>query len=245
MNIKIDTHMHTIVSGHAYNTMKEMIVAAKDKGMEAIALTDHAPNMPGTTGMFYFQNFYVMPEEMYGVRVLHGAELNILDEMGNVDLPEHICEKLDLTIASIHVPKECYGESKGIVLNTQAYLNAMKNPWINIIGHPDDSRIPVDYDTLVAAAKEHDILLELNNSSLDPRGYRQGARANQEKLLELCKKYKVSISLGSDAHIDSSLGEFSRVIEVLKACDFPENQIANMSLERLYAHINYGKRKNI
>ena len=46
MKIVLDTHAHTLASGHAYNTIREMAKAAADKGLEAIALTDHAPDMP-------------------------------------------------------------------------------------------------------------------------------------------------------------------------------------------------------
>lgn len=56
MNIKVDTHSHTLVSGHAYNTIQEMAKMAKEHGMEAIAFTEHAPEMPGTCGIFYFEN---------------------------------------------------------------------------------------------------------------------------------------------------------------------------------------------
>ncbi|MFI3209419.1 MAG: phosphatase [Eubacteriales bacterium] len=241
MKMVLDTHTHSIVSGHAYNTMKEMIEAARKKGLEGIALTEHAPNMMGTTGLFYFMNSYVVPDVIDGVRVFMGAELNILDETGRVDLPDSVCEKLDLNIASIHMPKGCYEASKGIVLNTQAYVNAMKHSFVNIIGHPDDSRFPVDLDTIVAAAKEHHVLVELNNSSLNPAGYRENAMENQVKIIELCKKYNTSVSLGSDAHIDLDVGNFSRIIPLLEANEFPEELIANTSMERLLAYINVGK----
>lgn len=241
MKIVLDTHSHSIVSGHAYNTMKEMVDKAREKGLEAIALTEHAPNMRGSTGLYYFMNLYVVPKVMNGVRVFCGTELNILDEWGNVDLPDFVYEKLDLVIASLHSPKECYGESKGIVLNTQAYVNAMKRRGVHIIGHPDDNRLPVDYDTLVAAAKEHHVLLEINNSSLNPDGFRENALENQLKMLELCKKYKVSITLGSDAHIDMDLANFDRAFQVLEACEFPEELVMNTSLEKLNTFIENKK----
>ena len=57
MNMKIiaDTHAHTLASGHAYSTIKEMAAAAKAKGLKALALTEHAPEMPGTCGLFIFR----------------------------------------------------------------------------------------------------------------------------------------------------------------------------------------------
>ena len=106
MKIVLDTHAHTIVSGHAYNTIREMAQMAKEKGLEAFALTEHAPQMPGTCHEFYFQNLHIVPREMYGVRLFMGVELNIMNEKGEVDLPESTLCQMDIAIASIHGP--CY-----------------------------------------------------------------------------------------------------------------------------------------
>ena len=110
MKIVLDTHAHTIASGHAYNTIKEMAQAAAEKGLEAIALTEHAPKMPGSCHDFYFQNLKVVPRVQCGVKLFLGTEANIMDEHGTVDLPDGVLEKLDLVIASIHPP--CYAGQK-------------------------------------------------------------------------------------------------------------------------------------
>ncbi len=241
MNIVLDTHSHTIVSGHAYNTIREMAHMAKVKGLEAISLTEHAPSLPGTTGLFYFQNLVMVPREWEGVKVFFGSELNIMDETGRIDLPEDVCHNLDLCIASMHSPQECYGDTKGIVKNTQAYVNAMKHSFVNIIGHPDDGRYEVDYETIVAAAKEHKVLLEINNTSLDPRGFRKNAKENQLEMLEYCKKYQVAVSLGSDAHVDVELGNFVRAMQTLKEVNFPEELVVNTSVDKLLKYVNIGR----
>ena len=59
MTIEIDTHAHTLVSGHAYNTMREMVQMAAEKGLKGLALTEHAPKMPGSTTLYYFENLGV------------------------------------------------------------------------------------------------------------------------------------------------------------------------------------------
>ena len=59
MKFAADTHAHTLASGHAYSTIKEMAAAAGARGLQALALTEHAPEMPGTCGLFYFQNLDV------------------------------------------------------------------------------------------------------------------------------------------------------------------------------------------
>ena len=51
-NSVLDLHTHTIVSGHAYSTLREMAKAASDKGLELLGITEHAPKMPGTCHLF-------------------------------------------------------------------------------------------------------------------------------------------------------------------------------------------------
>ena len=231
MKIVLDTHAHTLASGHAYNTIREMAKAAADKGLEAIALTDHAPDMPGSCHLFYFQNLRVVPRNQCGVKLFLGTEANILDENGSVDLPDSVLAEMDLVIASIHPP--CYKGAKTKKDIKNAYLAAMENPHIDIIGHPDDGRFMVDYEAIVKKAKETHTLLELNNSSLRPGGFRVNTRENDLEMLRLCKKYEVPISIGSDAHVDVDLAGFDLAMEVLKECEFPEELVVNTSLERL------------
>ena len=236
MKYLVDSHSHTIVSGHAYSTRMEMIQAAKTKGLEALALTEHAPKMPGTCHEFYFQNYPGVPRTVDGLHIFMGAELNILDELGTVDLPDFVLQSLDLAIASIHGP--CYSTNSEIIekgsrdLNTQAYLNVMKNPYIHIIGHPDDGRFPLDYERLVRGAKETHTLLELNNSSQRPEGFRVNTEENAKVMLELCKKEGVYITTGSDAHIDIDVGGFSCIEKLVQEADFPEELIATTSYEK-------------
>lgn len=233
MKIEIDTHTHTLVSGHAYNTLREMAHMAAEKGLKGLAVTEHAPKMPGSTGLYYFQNLRVVPREMYGIKLFLGVELNIMDEEGTIDLPEQVVEDLDISIASIHTP--CFAGERTKETITKAYINTMKNDCVDIIGHPDDGRFPVDYDMLVRTAKETGTLLEVNNTSLSPKGFRQNTKDNAKKMLEYCKKYDTMVVLGTDAHVDVSIAEYQYAQEVLRETDFPEELIANTSLEKLRA----------
>lgn len=236
MKFIADTHAHTLASGHAYSTIKEMAAAAKAKGLKALALTEHAPEMPGTCGLFYFQNLDVVPREADGVRLLMGAEVNIMDPDGTVDLPENTCRELDIVVASIHPP--CYGTNHTPEENIRAYTEAMKKPYIHIIGHPDDGRFPLDYELLVKTAKETGTLLEINNSSLRPQSFRKGARENVLTMLDLCKQYEVPVTTGSDAHVDVDAGNFTNVREVLEYCDFPEELVVTTDWERLREYLD-------
>lgn len=237
MNIKVDTHTHTLASGHAYSTIKEMAEMASERGLEALALTEHAPEMPGTCGEFYFRNMKILPRERYGIYLLYGAEVNIMDEDGTVDLSDSVLKKLDIVVASVHPP--CFRGQKTKEKVTQAYVNAMKNPYINIIGHPDDGRFPIDYDVLARTAKETGTLLEMNNSSLRTFSSRQNAQENVKELLKCCKKYQVPITTGSDAHLDLEVGGFDLAMEFLEKYDFPEELVVTTSLEKLKPFINY------
>lgn len=230
----LDMHTHTLASGHAYNTIDEMARSASEKGLQLLGITDHGPAMPGSAQTIYFSNFKMLPREMFGIHVLFGCELNILDYEGRVDLPERILAMQDYAVASIH--GLCY-ESGTVAQNTAAYLNVMKNPHVRIIGHPDDRRYPVDYDTLVAAAKEAHVLLEVNSGSLNPTSVRPGAREQYLVMLEACKKYRQSVIVDSDAHYRVDVGNHTRAMEVLEEVAFPPELIVNRSIAALAEYI--------
>lgn len=236
MNIKVDTHTHTLASGHAYSTIREMAKAAKEHGLEALAITDHAPTMPGGPHLFYFQNTKVLPREMEGVQMLYGVELNILNEEGEVDLPIEVIDKLDIRIASMHTP--CYAGEITKENITRAYMNVMENSRIDIIGHPDDARFPIDYEKLVRKAKETNTLLEVNNSSLHPQSFRQGAKENIRELLKECKKQKVQVVIGTDSHVDVDVGICNFAAAAMEEVDFPPELVANTEFDKLKERLN-------
>ncbi|MFV0527279.1 MAG: phosphatase [Lachnospiraceae bacterium] len=236
MNYVLDLHTHTIASGHAYSSMREMAQAAADKDLAMLGLTEHAPAMPGTCHPFYFQNLKVIPRTMYGVQLLMGAELNIVDYEGHVDMEGRDLESLDVTVASLHSP--CF-KAGSVVENTRAYVNAMKNPYINIIGHPDDARMPADYKALVEAAKEYHKVIELNNSSLRPFSFRENAKENDVEILRWCMEYEVPIVVDSDAHIDVDVGNFDYAIPLLEMMKFPEHLILNRNTEAIKPYLNF------
>lgn len=231
----LDTHTHTLASGHAYGTIRENAQAAAKKGLELLAITDHAPKLWGSCQTIYFQNLKVVDRHAYDVELLMGVELNILDEQGNIDLPLRTLKQMDLTIASLHVPCITPGSRE---FNTEACINAMKNPYVNILGHPDDPRYPVDYRALAQAAKEYEVLLELNNSSLRPGGSRKNARGFDAEMLKLCMEYQTPIVIGSDAHVDTDIGRHDEALELLEEIGFPEKLVVNRSVEELKKYAN-------
>lgn len=229
MKLVLDTHTHTIASAHAYSTVTEMARAAGERGLELLAITDHGPELEDSSPKLHFMNYHVLPKEMFGVHMLYGCELNILDFDGNVDLEEDILRRLDICIASFHTMCTKAGS---IEENTKAYLNVMENPYVSIIGHPEDGYIPVDFEALVKKAKEKKVMIEVNNSSLKSAFYRLNTRENIKTILKLCKEHKVYVSVGTDAHFWSAVGNFDEALKVLDEVDFPKELIANTSKEK-------------
>lgn len=231
----LDTHTHTIASGHAYSTIRENAKAAAEKGLELLAITEHAPRMLGSCGPIYFQNLRVVDRSAFDVELLLGVELNILDEQGRIDLEGRTLKQMDIAIASLHIPCINPGSRE---YNTEACIQAMKNPYVNILGHPDDSRYPVDYRALVQAAKENEVLLELNNSSLRPDGSRKDAKGLDIEMLKLCVEYEAPIVIGSDAHVDVDVGRHDKALQLLEEIDFPEELVVNRSTGELKKYVN-------
>lgn len=220
----LDVHTHTIASVHAYSTLREMITAARDKGLKLVGISDHGPKMPGCFHEIYFCNFKVIDRSAYGIDLVMGAELNIIDYSGSTDLSAHLLKGLDYAIASLH--DICINPGT-VEENTAAIIGAMKNPAVKIIGHPDNPLYPVDFDAIAKAAKENHVLLECNNSSYSPKSSRQGSRELAAELLRACKQYGTMIIMGSDAHIDLDVGNHVYSKEVIAAADFPEELVIN------------------
>ena len=234
-NFEADLHTHTIASGHAYNTIREMARAAADKGLKALGITEHAPKLPGTCHRFYFDNLKIVSREMYGIRLFLGSEVNIMDSRGTLDMSDKLLNSMDIVIASLHI---ACTEPGTVEENTQAYLNVIKNPYVDIIGHPDDGRYEIDYEALVQGAKEYGKVLELNNHSMEPDCNRQNAVENDREMLELCKKYQVPVVMDSDAHFDLLIGEFDLARNLLEKLDFPDELVLNRSVDAIRKYVN-------
>lgn len=238
MEYYLDVHTHTIASGHAYNTIMEMAKAAFDKGLHLLGITEHAPAMPGSCNTIYFHNLKVVPRLLCGIEVMFGAELNILDYDGHVDLDLRSLKQLDLKIASMH----SYCINPGTKAeNTRAVLGAIRNPLVDIIGHPDEGCFALEYEAVVEAAKETNTLLEVNNNSLNPNGARKGARENLIKMLELCRQYEQPVVMNSDAHVFCDVGRHDFSEKLIEELGFPEELIVNRSVDVFKEYINRKK----
>lgn len=236
MKYPIDIHTHTVASGHAYTTLLENAKYASEIGLEVLGTTDHAPNMPDAPHEWYFGNFKSLPREIYGVTMLYGCEANIVDYEGNIDLPLHRQEQIDIMLASIHDPVMKPNDNPD--LNTTAFLKAMDNPNVHIIGHAGNPAFPIHAEALVKKAKEENILIEINNSSFIRS--RIGSDKTCSKIARLCKENGVRIILNSDAHSCFHIGNFDAALKILNDINMPEELIINRSKTEL---LNYLKDK--
>lgn len=217
MKILLDTHTHTLASTHAYSTVLEMAKYASEAGMEAIAITDHAPAIPDGAHPWHFQNLKAIPREIYGVKILYGAEVNILDLEGNIDLADEVLEKLDVVNASIHAP--CYKDGDATD-HTSAYLAIVNNPLVDVICHSGSPAFAYDYEKIIDLAKKNHKLIEINNHSFDVR---KASIPNCRKIAEICKEKEVGIVVSSDAHITFDLGNYNNALGMLSEISFPKN----------------------
>ncbi|MBR4643627.1 MAG: phosphatase [Bacteroidaceae bacterium] len=235
MKTLLDVHTHTVASGHAYSTIQEMAQEAAERGLQILGITEHAPGIPGTCDPIYFRNLHVVPRQMYGVRLLLGAELNILDTKGTLDLDEKHYRILDIRIAGVHGLCWQGGTREE---NTAGVEAAIRNPWTHIISHPGDGTADLLFEPLVLAAKETKTLLEINNSSLNPLRHKDVAVANNLEILRLCKQYEVPVILSSDAHISYDIADYGFIHPLLFKTEFPEALIMNDKPEAFLAYLN-------
>ncbi len=104
-SFQFDIHTHTIASGHASTaTITDMAKAAASKNLKMLGISDHGPATCGGGKPSYFRSLSYAQKERLGVEMLYGAEANILNNEGKLDLEDSILAKLDYVIASIHKP---------------------------------------------------------------------------------------------------------------------------------------------
>lgn len=233
--IEADLHCHTIASAHAYSTVMELASAARAIGLKAIAITDHGPAMDDGAPMVHFTNLRILPKQMYGIRMIQGAEANVVDFEGRIDLNQTCLERLEWIVASFHDDVIQPGTSEQ---HTHAYEEIAKNPYIDVIGHSGTACFPFNYERLIPIFKANHKIVEINNHTFLVR---PSSCENCRKIALLCKKYEVPVVISSDAHFAGEVGAVSEAWNMLRAIDFPQTLIMNRSLDSVLSWI--AKRK--
>lgn len=236
MKIVIDPHCHSVQSKHAKATLMENIEMAKSIGLDGLCITNHGPMYGDSPSEAYFEGLTRLPEKYGDFHIFSGAEVNILDDKGTVDLSQECLSSLKWVIASIH--SVCFFNHNSDYI-TNAYINALKNPFIHCLGHIGQEKFPCDFNKIVKTAKKLNKIIEINNSSL--LGMRKGAPTLCREVLKLCKEYGVKIVISSDAHEKEDIGNFSEAIKLINEISFPENLIINSNLNKFTTYIIGGK----
>ncbi|MCH4167367.1 MAG: PHP domain-containing protein [Megasphaera sp.] len=228
MNIIADLHTHTLLCRHGFSTVTEVMEEAGRQGLLAVGLTEHGPGYPGSVGWAYFNTYRDIPRKVGDLEVLCGAEANFMKLDGTLDFTDDQLAKLDIVIASCH--KECSpsGTEQEV---TGMMTAAMKQGYVDIIGHPDNPIYPVNAEVLAAAAAKYQVALEINNSS---PAARPGSEPMCRQIIAAAKRHGTLLAVNSDAHYHKVVGSFAYALRLLTEMEVPEEQVINSSLDRLH-----------
>lgn len=229
----LDIHTHTLASGHAYGTIREMAQGAAERGLKLLGISEHGPGTPGTCEPIYYNCMPYAPRNKYGVEIMYGCELNVHDD-GTFRLAEKPLSRLDYAIVGIH--GVCYHD-QGRRKNTENLIACMRHPKVCLVSHPDDDHTPLDYPMLVAAAKELGVALEVNNNSLIKGDRRLNCVENYRQMLALCEQERVPIVVSSDAHDPDYVGRFDLACALLSEVGFDRDLIINLEVDRWKEHV--------
>ena len=222
-----DLHVHTNASQHAYSTLYENVLAAAKCGLNMIANTDHGPALPDSPHIWKISKQYKLPDSAEGVRILRGAEANIVDFNGGLDIPDEILSQLEWVIASLHT----YVIEPGTFdQHTACWIEIAENPRVDLIGHCEDLRYDFDHRAVVSALRDNQKILEVNNNSFLRRA---GSLDNLRSILKLCIQYQVPVAVNSDAHFCSDVGRHGPALKFLEEMDFPVQLVVNGTGEAL------------
>lgn len=237
--LPIDLHVHTMASGHAFCTLREVASSAGELGYSVIGITDHGPSMEGAATPGYFEMCERVPRSIGGVRILMGCELNILNSQGDVDLSVRCMSKQGILIAGLHA-RTPYPRYSSCQDNTRAIIEAMERFRIHVVSHPYRVRYPTNVEDLVNAACDCGTLLELNvslfrsilRSTCDPSEHE--TVVHTRRMLDCLRREGASFVISSDAHeIGEMLVPRCFMVQLERLLGFSKNEAANKSVDSL------------
>lgn len=201
-DIRGDVHMHTVETD-GRNTIEEMAEAARNRGYEYMAITDHSKNLAFANGLTderalaHIQRIREVEKKMQGIRIFAGIEVDILGD-GSLDLSDSVLEQLDIVIASVH---SLFNQDRAAM--TDRLLKAISNPNTSLIGHPTGRLLlrrdayQLDLDAIFKAAAQSKVAMELNSypDRLDL----------SDVHLRMAKQHGVKIVINTDSHHTSHM----------------------------------------
>ena len=201
-DIRGDVHMHTVETD-GRNTIEEMAEAARERGYQYMAITDHSKNLAFANGLTderalaHIERIQAVGKKMKGIRIFAGIEVDILAD-GTLDLSDSVLERMDIVIASVH---SHFNQDRATM--TERLLKAISNPNTSIIGHPTGRQLlrrdayPFDVDAILQSAAKHKVAMELNSypDRLDLCDVH----------LRMAKQHGVKIVVNTDSHHTSHM----------------------------------------
>ncbi len=166
-DIRGDLHMHTTATDGTAS-IREMIDAAKARGLEYIAITDHSKRVSMANGLdatrlrAHWKEIDKIREKVSGIEVLCGIECDILED-ATLDLDDEVLAEADWVLAVLH-----YGLKQPRQQITKRLLTAITNPNVDCIGHPTGRLVgkrpgaDVAFDEILKAAADHGTMMEIN-----------------------------------------------------------------------------------
>lgn len=230
--LKIDLHNHTVLSGHAFSTLNEIIEKALRNDMIIVGISDHGPSMIGAPNESYFTMTNDIMNETNKVMVLFGCEANIMDINGSIDISADTIQRLNYVIAGLHklTPYE-FTDKKN---NTKALIASMEKNSIFAISHPINESFPIDIIPVIRAAKDLDIAMEINDRVLKSKSTE--IIKKYIDFIECCGENDVKMILSSDSHTLSTACNFSSINKIERFLngiylynDYPEILIEKMN----------------
>ncbi|MGA2508131.1 MAG: hypothetical protein ABSF80_11725 [Chitinispirillaceae bacterium] len=219
MALQVDLHVHSLFSACGLHTFLELLEHGRRIGLRAMAITDHGLAVGGRLTSVFFERFR---QPCRDIKLYKGIEHNILDEKGAIDVSWQMMPFVDLLLFGVHPnikPHSSREHYTGMVIAA-----IEKNPFLDILSHPNDPMYPLDYAIIAKKAREAGIALELNNSKV------LYARSTAEDALELvyaCKEAGCLMAVNSDTHALQELGRDEAVRPLLEKAKFPEELIVN------------------
>lgn len=229
--IEVDTHTHTVLSGHAWSTLRENALAGRQRGLLGMCLTEHGYALPGAGPAYLTAVQKMLPPELESLIMFYGVEANIMGLEGQIDIAEHMLFGSAWNIASMH--PECM-ESGTEAENTASYKLVLAHPAVDMLGHIDDLRFPSRFDEVIGEAGRLGKIIEINNNSLNNR---RGSIPRVEEIAVLCAQHGVRVAVSSDAHFDTMIGVVDPALELLAKVTFPEELVVNRTLTAFEAYL--------
>ncbi len=221
-----DLHTHTLASPHAYSTLTENATAAAALGMVAVACTDHGPKVGDGMHPWHFGNLKILPDRIAGLRHLRGAEVNVCDFKGTLDLPSHTLGALEIVIASMHDGTMPYGTPEQI---SEAWIAVAQDPLVDIIGHCGSPQYAFDYEAVIPVFGKYGKVVEINEGTFRVR---RKSLETCARIAALCKQHEVRVVVSSDSHYHEQVGRLDNAVALLEEAEFPKELIINSSREQ-------------